>query len=445
MIASRVAKALLTGSVALAACADRALSVHVDLPPHAATASVVFAVDAGRGITLRAVDVDALRPALVLDAGALGAAESVRVWAFVYPTSLAALGLTEGPLARVEPSAETRPLPAGERLFSVTIALDGSSSVDWMAEGARSAELAALRIAAAPSPCPELDVEIHELDSAAQVMMAVGLADGRALVSLDDGTFRAIDRDGAVSMIETPGVVPFRGAHRDGDRLWLVGPEPVLATAHVDGARLVVETSTTIPEPGIYKWIAARGDDAIVVLTRTGELHQRAGGAWRRLHTFEHPPAGREPHGGVTEVAPGEWVATHEFTAGVVRVRDGAAHAEELPLTSAPRAVRHIPGLGTVVGTGDGQFLVHDGTGWAELADSPLTVFASSLQVYPGGFAYGGTFGNFGIYLDNYGFCPKLIPVTFHVQQLVLFGDDVLLAGTNPGAARTPFAILRPR
>jgi hypothetical protein len=131
-----------------------------------------------------------------------------------------------------------------------------------------------------------------------------------------------------------------------------------------------------------------------------------------------------------------------------IRIRDGIASRElVVPQGSidALQAVTHVPGLGDVSGTSQGELFVRRARGWESLSEEKLRQWIFAMHAYENGFLFTAAFGIVGYFEASYGFCPLDLTTSFDVRYVATLGADLVLAGNNPNTSRTPFVILRRR
>lgn len=128
--------------------------------------------------------------------------------------------------------------------------------------------------------------------------------------------------------------------------------------------------------------------------------------------------------------------------------------AREEPLTlgpdEGPSTLARIDGIGEVVGTSQGSFLVRDGDGWSVLPGSPLAIDARSkivrrILAYDGGFL---GIGDRRVvqYLRGVGFCdaPLLYATEFvRVWDAATVGQDVIVVGAPGPSGGAAINVLR--
>lgn len=432
-------------ALAITACAEAEHTLALELPPHEDASAIIVGLEARRTLELHALDATTRSLPIVFDTR--GAGREARLWALYYHEPLEALGLEAGPLVEVEGG---RTLPDEDRRLSTLVALDTLPTPVWADASERSPALASFEIAAAPTACPELEAELFGVDSPshAPTLFFERLDDTRALLGLEDGQLLLVDATGQTTPVATPRDLEVRGLFVDGDELWVAGAGRVLARGRLEGTNLVVETSTRIAGNEAPRYLDVEHTPSgpeVRALARHGGLVVWTEAGSRVIHQFTPIAENRDGMGAIARVGPREWVAVHEFSQYVVRVRDGLLSIESLPPVGAPRKIIHSDTFGTVLGTTDGVFLRFDGRAWELITGSPLTVFASSLAASGPGFFYGGTYGNVGYYEPSTGYCPLTRPVNFHLENMTLVGRDLYVSGQNQDSARTPFAILRRR
>ncbi|MCK6547181.1 hypothetical protein L6R52_15125 [Myxococcota bacterium] len=430
--------------VALAACADTELELVLELPPHDDAATLIVGLEAPRTLALHARARGSTRP-VVFDTHAVG--PDARLWALLYREPLDALGLEEGLLVE---SDGGRGLPAELRRLAAPLSTTSPLLPMWTDAPARSAALDAFTIPLPPTKCPQLELDLRNVPSRAQKSSAFleKLDEAHVLIGLEDGALFLLDQTGAATPLTVDGELSVRSAFADGADVWLGGVGGRIARASLAGTALVVATSTALPTDSQVRDLHVEHTPAGVevrAMSQDGELFTWTDAGARLLHTFGPPPPRTDPKGGIASIAPGEWVATQEYSQDVVRVRGGVVTTELLPPVGAPRRIVHSAAIGTIVGTTDGVFLRHDGRAWELIPGSPLTVYASSLAVSGPGFFYGGAYGNLGYWSPTTGYCPLIREVDFHVEQLAIVGDSIFASGQNQDSDYTPFAIFRRR
>lgn len=437
-------RATLVAALALSACTPTEHALVLELPPHEGAASIVVGLEAPRTLTLHALAAPDDVP-VTFDTRAVGS--DARLWALLYREPLDALGLSAGPLVELEGG---RPLPPESRRFQATLSLGDPTPPAWSDAPARSAALAAFTIPAAPTACPDLELSLFDVPSPNRKSTSFleALDDAHTLLGLEDGSVFLVDRAGRATPLTLSPDFEVRGARVDGEDVWLSGAEGRLARARLDDTTLTIETSTIVAEGPVLRYLDVEHTPSGVEvrgLSKHGVLAVWTPAGSRVLHRFMPMSLDDDGMGGLASVAPGEWVAVHQYSQYVVRVRDGVVTTEALPPVGAPRKIIHSDTLGTILGTTDGVFLRFDGRAWELIPGSPLTVFVASIEESGPGFFYGGTYGNLGYWEPSTGYCPLSRPVDFHLENMLRVGTDLWISGQNQDSDRTPFAVLRRR
>lgn len=448
----RVGAATLT-IVLASACADRDVALWLPLPPHDEGArSMLLATESDRGLTLRATTLDA--PLTIPEDELTGA--TVRLVALLYDETLDVLQLPDGPVPLASVGQESRAVPDARRMYATSVPLAGDAPGAWEETLVRGARLEAAKLPALVTPCPRFEPEVFSVETSAWATFLTPLGPTSALLGTADGLVYRVDASGATTRMTVyePQPLPaaFAGGHFDGRSFWtgryLLGR---LDRGIVDGDAIYLEESIYTGAEAPIHWITGSSDPngtSITTMDSAGVLRHWDGARVVELDRFPQPPEDRNWWGGLVSIDRRESLAVLLSGEYAIRVRDAVATRElVLPQGSidALQAVAHVPGLGDVTGTSQGELFVRTERGWESLIDEKLRQWIFALHPYENGFLFTGAFGTLGYYEAGYGLCPLELTTSFDVRYVATLGADVVLAGNNPNTARTPFVILRRR
>lgn len=369
---------------------------------------------------------------------------------------IARLGVEPGALSR----APVRHAATGERLLPIAewAALapieggDATSAVD-----PTSLELTSDGLGVCPDPCNFLPVDVRsgrEVTSPNdEVVIAVPwdlerraalliTQQGRALrwtstsaVSLDGLTFPERIEDGLL-------------AH-DGS-IWLLGVSGALYRGRPE---IGFTTRVTLTGASSSGRIAESADGTIYAVTRTTFEQVRDAQSPVVLHTATPPQ-----RGAVVALPDGGALAVFHTASEVVRFREGQALSVTSEIT-APLAVEHLAGFGTILGTDSepdsgifaSLYLLEPEGSWSKLG-SVTNLFSAAIEgVFPlgGGFLFGGVTGVLGYYHRGVGVCAPRVLFAHGVRDIVELGDHRAVAighprDTSPDHAGTEFFVPEP-
>ena len=131
-------------------------------------------------------------------------------------------------------------------------------------------------------------------------------------------------------------------------------------------------------------------------------------------------------------VAPHEYVVARGWSRTLIRIRNGAVSLER-PAIAGYTALRHIEGIGTVLGSGNiGTVHVYDEGTWKELETIRGGMNAiKSFHPFLDGFLIGGINGWLGQYLATYDlFCPLEVVTANSSDHLAEAGGVVFSGGS---------------
>lgn len=428
------------------------------LPPHEGARSMIIAAENERGLTLLASALDDTSAVHIPEDELTGS--TMRIAALLYDEPLEALQLTNGPvpLASVSQDGagqEYRAVPDAARMYALAVPLEGESSARWEETVVRSSRLDAARLPALVTPCPRFEPEVHSVDSASWATFLTPISATAAILGTADGYLYRIDGAGTATQLAItdpmPIVAAMSGGYFDGRSLW-VGRylHGRLDRGTLDGDVFRIEETIYTGAEKIH-WITGVSDDRVTSITTmdsAGVLHHWDGSRIAEVDRFPQPPEDRQWWGGLASTDDREALAVLLSGEYAIRIRDGIASRElVVPQGSidALQAVTHVPGLGDVSGTSQGELFVRRARGWESLSEEKLRQWIFAMHAYENGFLFTAAFGIVGYFEASYGFCPLDLTTSFDVRYVATLGADLVLAGNNPNTSRTPFVILRRR
>ncbi len=428
------------------ACAESEGSLWLDVPgpPDAKTEVLAVRQDGATSVFVFNLADDPITIPSKLDPNA-----RIDLHAFVYAESPAELGLALGPLPTAAEPNQPLPEPAG----AFGQAIEAGTASGWAAQSAGL--LDDVRIPRA-GPCRVLEPEPQlELPDLAVPTDAVAIDGARVLIVTGSGEayiVRASAADGAHVVdpipIAPPTAAPITALHAASDGTLYAAGEDGLYTATVD-TRLTLTEIATSTTGEIVEWMAGgpRLDDyELYTLSRGGELGRYEEGRWRIIHRFASAGVSGDV-GGVAWSHAATGVAVWTNPPAVVGFHQDTATPLPVPsMMAAPTSAGHIPGVGTLVGDGDGHVHRLDGTAWVTLNETPLRFFIYDLEPWGDGFWLGASVGTIAQFVPGHGLCDPQSAAAYRILHLAPLGDEhLVLTGTHVRADKTPITVVRLR
>lgn len=407
----------------------------VESPPGAPEAAMILSVE-GPAASLGPVASPVRGPVLLRRDDAWP--DEARLVARVFDEDLAALGLERGEL-RVS-SSGGRPL---RHARSYELRLGDAPESGWQERA-----VAPLAVPEVVDPCPPLEVRTQPLDTTSEIGFVLALDGTRAWVGTRDGRLWEVTPDTVVEREpfgeEVPRDVGHRGPRGDfwlagaGGRLYQVGA----STSSITG-RLVVDD----PSLGLLQWLAggelegggyevfAKSQEGIVIRVR-GSASETAARV-DVVHRFLVPRAGRG--GGVAWLGPGRAAVGSEWSGELVLIEEDRVSFERPPLGEnvGITAVSFRAPFRIVVGSSRGTVAALEDA-WRSLGDSGISFLIHALVLDGESFFALGTLGYVSRYdPEGVRFCEAQKVGQSSTYAAAVLDDYVLLADTNPNAART--------
>lgn len=437
---------LSTVCLASGACAPE--QAFVGLPPLDAEVRS-WVVARGEGPTLRIIAGDAEHAATfpALD-------EPAPLELAAYTVSLAALGLAPG--AYVAPtSARTSTLPTAHAVYASEV-VEGEASA-WTGI-ARLRLLADARVAA-PDPCARLSAEVRELPRESDVDWGVSVDPDTVLLGGPLETTLVVLRTGAeprlMALTSTSGerVAPSAAFLDSGGRLWLGDEAGRLWQGRLPAALDELRLERQVPTSRAGQIVALDGDpDApegeLFAVTRSAQVLQLDGRAWRPIDSFMFVEGGDESHD-VAWAAPGRafasansWPELHALRSGVV---------ESVTINDGEVGVTSLVALGdgrVAAGMSTGLVALYEDSTWKRLGRGNLALDLHAFLRWRGGFVYAGSYGYVGQWHPDTSFCPvssEAALASATVRTLLPLGDTIIAVGDAPrGIGANTYTLLRP-
>ncbi|MCC7385777.1 MAG: PQQ-like beta-propeller repeat protein [Deltaproteobacteria bacterium] len=281
--------------------------------------------------------------------------------------------------------------------------------------------------------CREWETTALEFPGSTEgIAWGVRHSDGRALFGTFHDEVYTVDETRTVRRVAVePSSATIRSASVGSDgRLWIGGLYHVYRAA-LSEDRLSLEAITAWQDD-VYGYLAggtSTAAEGLFTLTDRGRFLRRTGSDWTSIGGPLSPSTGLGRRGGLALVRPGEAVAVWGHDPIVWRFRDGEL-LDETPveLTQGGSAIAHLPGWGTVFGTGDGS-VFDDHEGSFELRSERLPVPVRAIAGLSDGYMLGGESGAMQQYFFDRGFCPAFTAIAGGVRALVALGPGLLLVG----------------
>lgn len=425
-----------------AGCTER-VPLALEAPISAGDAAMIVAFLSARGAELVAVDLTAGPAAVVAEHDDHSA---TTVTLLVFRAGLESLELTAGPIPTPGPGEPSRPLPVADAIY--TARLDGGESSGWSRASALDPRLEGLRIPG-QSPCDLFEAEPMSLPSPGGGVFALRIPGDAALVGTAGGGVFRVEHSGEITELQLSAPVLLTGGFQPDDddprdTVLLGSDEGQLFAGRVSTGELLLTPITTSTRTLRLQHVA--GDPAgrrFFSVSSRGLFERFDEAGWATLWDFGTGRSG----GGLTLLRSGDALAGWANTSFILRHRDGVVVEEEFTPASRPLGVRSlqtITGLGTLLGTVGGRIFLNDGTGWAEVADSPVMTNVISFAPYEGGFLAGAIAGLVARY-DRGRYCELPRHSSSEVHSMVPFGRDVLLVHNGDFPVDTDLTFLRAR
>lgn len=422
----------------LLGCGERV--VRVDAPGLERAKAWVVAVHDEQRSTLYAQEVLGDAPVLSFEIDSLGAYD---VHAVLYSQTLADLGFAPGELLTVEDEPRV-PVPQGVAEQALTKDASGTPT-GWVETTARPAWLSALRVRGEASRCTEFAVTPLDVvpTAAPNNNWGFAIASGDEVVAGTDlGELFAIDGNGhARPLASPPQPLQATAASLDGrGGVWVGDTFGRLWFGDVRKAPAAWVLRSAFTPVGRIDFMDLSPDGSeVVVLTRDGAIaaYSVETDAWRVLHRVQGDGGNR---GGVVALGANDFIVGGPFANTITRIRGGEVTLETVGAEAGVTALRRVPGIGVVLGSGLGELFVRRGDRWEALPPSGSRFWVLGMAPLDAGFVFGSPYGSFGQYVSEAESCPLTTPVSFFIRFIVPLGDRLVLLGESlappaPGGA----------
>jgi hypothetical protein len=423
---------LRAGLIILAGCGEE-LFVRLDVPIEDRHRSVLIAAGADpEAIHARAIaggTIDPLR---------LPAEDGAPIHALLYERSLEELGLSAD---RVERRDDGRLLPRTMDVFQST----PFSSSAWLPV-AFPAGLETFRYTG-DDPCVRFEERLVIPLGGAGAVTDLWPLDGAVLAAVVDrstgtGRLLRVSSSGVVEAL-ADGPRIFSG-YRDGDGVYWFGGHGEILSGRIGSPMELARTST----PSLTDEIRVlEGDElgagpGVQFAVTQGHAIERFDGSWTVL---EHFDPGLGCIYGAARISDDEAVIGFEDALVVSRWKRGQLTTESVPgsnLNNGVSAARHIPGLGTALGTQIGEILLYRDLDprWVKVEGTYATIAVFDLEPYEGGFLYVDERSVFLQYVEGVGYCAPNTPSDLPgvgMHSIAAVGRDVVVGG-EPGSLGQP-------
>jgi hypothetical protein len=363
--------------------------------------------------------------------------------ALLYQRALDELGLIPGPIAPASRDPRRR-LEDADATLRLELDADGRSGA-WTA-GPPSTELSAFELEGTPSPCPRLVPDPISVSVGGAFLGLLPTPGGRAVTVTSFGEIYEIDGSGGFTQRNVPSVFS-AGAFSvlpGGDLLIGGRSGSVWRVAPLGGA---IPPATELPHLPSFEAVEAidggeRGAALeIVAVLKNGEIHRFDGASWSLAGAFPTNPDAA-PVASAVWVGPGEAFAASPHSGQIAHLIDGALTWETPPSQAGVTRLVRLDSIGLVAAESGGGLLIRRGASWERMPPNGNTLWVLSISRYGEGFVFGGPYGNLGIWMPSFGFCPLLQPISFFAEGTAQIDGGLLVVGSKNGSPVQEAALL---
>lgn len=381
---------------------------------------------------------------------------SIKVTAFLFGQSLAAIGLTAGELAPVADGARSNELKGQREIVELSIDEDGAG--DWRPVAESSGAASMLRIPAV-KPCVALEFTRFDLTHRYFAGMIALTATSALAIGYDDdedreGTFYELSSSGIRRLdVELPGFAPRHLMRMDDGTIYISGGNVLSFQSEVwvgdlqHGFSLLENGGPVVP----YGWVFAMEppidptDPALFYgITEWGQLLRYEDGRWEILAMIEPIRAG--PSAELVVNGRNDLYAIAPDGRAIYRYSDGELVEEDTPVTPDLRigtdeltGIGRAPDYGVYLGSDSGYIMYRTVSGWEQVNEEPLIAensIRSFSQLPNGALLIGGAYGSLQQYYRTWGLCDDpedvyFISNTASVNLILPFADRVMVAGVE--------------
>ncbi|MCB9645101.1 MAG: hypothetical protein H6730_00660 [Deltaproteobacteria bacterium] len=426
MTSARAAAAL--ASLALSGCGDGVLDAFLSLPPSEGAATVVVGVTERSTTRVYVGDLTS-DDALTLTLG-VRSADDAPVGLAYFTRTTAGAGLTPGWQDAVAPGQSAPALAEGGdavlggplAVFETDLNADPPA---WVRVERLAPEVSTFRPAEVHFMCPTFAPPRFTRQLPLAAAWGVALSDTVALLGSLNQQYALVSRDGTFAMIN-PAIAYTAGVVVDGS-LYLGTWNGRVIRGEPD-PEAVVRNEATLGDTLYFpvRGLAVGAADDIFALLSTGDVHHFDGVAWTSWGQAD------DLAGELTWIGPSEALLTSDRAELVYHAVQGGLRPETVEGVGV-LSVAHVPGVGTLGGTSDGDILLRDASGWRGIGSPRYGWWALDILPRPGGAMFLLASGWVGSYGQEEGFCGDLFyGRTITKGRLVAVGDEILWVGRLP-------------
>ncbi|MCB9645100.1 MAG: hypothetical protein H6730_00655 [Deltaproteobacteria bacterium] len=410
-------------ALALAGCGGEVLDAFLSLPPTEGAATVVVGVTEGGTTRVYVGDLTS-DEGLTLPLGVRSADDSPVGLAY-FARTVAQAGLTPGWQLAAEPGIAAPALAEGEdavlgapsAVFETDLLADPPG---WLRVERLAAEVSTFRPANVDYVCPVFGPPVLNEELPLATSWGVALSPSVVLLGTPSYEYVRVSRDGTIEPF-SPDRLYTAGVQVDG-RLYvgtasgevlrgLPDPESVVRDEAPVGATLHVPVVS----------LAVGADDDIFAFLSDRSVRHFDGVAWSEW--------GRAADiaGSIAWIAPGEAVITSNTLEIVYHAAQGSLQVERVVGAGVLR-VAHVPDVGTLGGTSEGDVLRRDEGVWRVLGSLLPEWWVLDILPQADGALLLSANGPVGRYTVARGICPELFRARVGMRgRLIPVGDEVLV------------------
>lgn len=394
---------------------------------------MIIATTGAEGLRMEAVDLN--ESGQRIDLPVSTESSLLTVHALLFDADLDRLGWTSGMLERPRAQERTAPLQRPElaSIYEAQPDLE-RSALNWAQLSALPSSLQEIQVVRSEPGCAEFAAPPFQATLPGNLLFVVPIDEQTALLGIFPLVYYLIDRNGT-RLLQNEALENVSGAVRVGEDLWFTNLQGELFKGTPDPQEGVVDAelvATYAPGGSLFRMSGGETPNGVELIAAAA-VTQRAvrfdGTAWTELSEFPLSQGKAR----VAWLAPGDayfWIRGQT----VAQHFDGTGtFPQSVSAGSGAFAIRGIPELGTVAGTGDGGFLVRDASdAWSQLSPNEFGWWSLDMTPLERGFAFLLASGGVGQYIPGFGFCPdnKVQPF-INDGRILRLGRDLLTLGED--------------